>query len=124
MVVNQWIIIRVSHNTMDVIHGYQLSYWSYSWLSKIPWMLIMVNHGSYFFTVVNGGTYVNVYTPIYSRIPEQKNVPEMRLRRGFSTIIRPSNEALNKKIQLSIFEKIRFEVFSLLKDGQKLEQNH
>ena len=56
MVVNQWIIIRVSHNTMDVIHGYQLTYCSYSWLSKIPWMLIMVNHGSYFFIVVSGGT--------------------------------------------------------------------
>ena len=63
-------------------------------------------------------------TPIYSRIPEQKNVPEMRLRQCFSTVIRPSNEALNKKVQLAIFEKIRFEVFSLLKDGQKLEQNH
>ena len=56
MVVNQWIIIRVSHNTMDVIHGYQLTYCSYSWLSKIPWMLIMVNHGSYSFIVVSGGT--------------------------------------------------------------------
>ena len=55
MVVNQWIIIRVSHNTMDVIHGYQLTYCSYSWLSKIPWMLIMVNHGSYSFIVVSGG---------------------------------------------------------------------
>ena len=63
-------------------------------------------------------------TPIYSRIPEQKNVPEMGLRQCFSTVIRPSNEALNKKVQLAIFEKIRFEVFSLLKDGRKLEQNH
>ena len=44
------------HNTMDVIHGYQLTYCSYSWLSKIPWMLIMVNHGSYSFIVVSGGT--------------------------------------------------------------------
>ena len=56
MIVNQLIVIRVSNNTMDVIHGYQLTYCSYSWLSKIPWMLIMVNHGSYSFIVVSGGT--------------------------------------------------------------------
>ena len=59
MVANQWIIIRVSQNTMDVIHGYQLTYCSYSWLSKIPWMLIMVNHGSYSFIVVSGGNLLN-----------------------------------------------------------------
>ena len=63
MVVNQWIIIRVSHNTMDVIHGYQLTYCSYSWLSKIPWMLIMVNHGSYSFIVVSGGTLITYPWP-------------------------------------------------------------
>ena len=42
----------------------------------------------------------------------------------FYTWIKLSNEPKNKIFQLGIFEKIRFEAFSLLKDDRKLEQNH
>ena len=42
----------------------------------------------------------------------------------FYTWIKLSNEPKNKIFQRGIFEKIRFEAFSLLKDGRKLEQNH
>ena len=50
-------------------------------------------------------------TPIYSCTLERKNWQRMGPRDHFSPLIRLSNEPKNKKVQLAVFEKIRFEVF-------------
>ena len=66
----------------------------------------------------------SIDTPIYSCTSEKKNLQRMGPRYYFSPLFRLSNEPKNKKVQRAVFEKIRFEGFSLLKDGRKLEQNH
>ena len=50
-------------------------------------------------------------TPIYSCTSEKKNWQRMGPRYYFSPLIRLSNEPKNKKVQLAVFEKIRFVVF-------------
>ena len=44
---------------IDVIHGHKVINWSYSWSNKIPWILFMVNNGSYSCIEASGGTHWN-----------------------------------------------------------------